>query len=175
MCVLIPTLYFCLHVSSNTSINLLSLWKEILVWWRCTLCQLIGSDAMARSVRGTLLSLYCLWGTPRHFPNWSHHCSQSTIVVLRIVRCISTTTIRELWKTKVYCSQVLEGTGHARGPHSEVVLGGESMELASRMVEPKVSWVHSLLVNLKHKRNLSLRREKKGHSVSLLPRLPQVF
>lgn len=66
------------------------------------------------------------------------------------------------------------GTGHARGPHSEVVFRGESTELASRMVEPKVSWVHSLL-NLKHKRNLSLRREKKGHSVSLLPRLPQVL
>ena len=46
---------------------------------------------------------------------WNQCCDLTCTWVLRIVRRVSATTIRELWKGKVYHSHVLEGTRYMLG------------------------------------------------------------
>ena len=84
---------------------------------------------------------------------------------------------------KICYSQVLEGTQHAQGLHSEVVGEREREKgpgalplLGSNGGASRISWVHSLMTNLKHKSgNQGMAREKQGHWSSRLSRLPRAF
>lgn len=65
---------------------------------------------------GIHLGPYSLWQPPLTFPHQSQYCAwTSPVVLIMTAGCAPATTIMELWKNKIYCLQVLEGTRHARG------------------------------------------------------------
>ena len=95
----------------------------------------------------------------RHFPDWGPYgwaCSRGSY---DDGRTHFSKHHQGTLRSKVYCSQVLEGTQHAQGPHSEVVgrEGGREHRpgalpvLGSMSEVSGVPQVHSLLENLKHK------------------------
>lgn len=92
------------------------------------------------------LGPYYLWKPPQTFP---YHIKANIlagvafVVLIMIARCASATAIvRELWKHKVYYSQVLKGTQHTQGhtvrsQHTQGHTSGQS----SRAFKRGVSWM----------------------------------
>lgn len=81
------------------------------------------------------------------------------LVILIMNARLTSAKIKGALRGKIYYSQVLEGTWHARGPHSKVT--GREREKGSRTTAlpllgpkggvPRVLRFHSLLATLKHK------------------------
>ena len=97
------------------------------------------------------------------------------LVVLRIVRHVSETTIRELWNGKVYHSHVLEVKGTPRvtqrGPGwreresswASLDLGFYLFEVESRV--SRILKIHSLLMELKNTRGIKVQEGRSKQSM----------
>lgn len=100
-------------------------------------------------------------------------------MVLTVARYTSATASRKLRKNKTYYSQILEGRDTPRATQQGGV-GGEKGRLGFflywvQVWVPRVLQVHSLLVNLKHKRGIKVQKGKQGHPSGQLSRSPRAF
>lgn len=89
---------------------------------------------------------------------------------ITIVGFTSATTIRDFEETRFITPKVWRVCGTLRSPEERRECGPGALPLlGSRGGVPRVSWVHSLLANLKHKSgNEGVGREEQGHSGSVL-------
>ena len=130
-----------------------------------------------RNAWGTHLAPYYLRGVPTDI-FWTRVnivAGRVLVVLIMISRHTSATTIRELWKSKGYHSQVLEvwqaqwlhGEVTGREKHQVWTWGSSCIRVESGI--PRVSQIHSLLANLKYKsRNSGVGMEKAGSLKTLV-------